>query len=336
MQVLEGEGGSLAVPVVDLAGLPAAARSAALRAAAAAERTRRFDLERGPLFRVVLLRLAAGEHACFLSMHHIVSDGWSMGVLVREVAALYGTLSGRDPGAAALLGELPIEYADYAAWQRRWLSGEVLEAHLDYWREQLADLPGPLDLVTDRPRARAGGLDAAVETLFIPPALKQRLEGLARDRGATLFVVLLAAFEALVHRITGATDLVVGAPVAGRNRRELEGLIGFFLNTLVLRTRFSPREPFSALLERVRRTAFGAYAHQDAPLESLLRGGDGAPGAPGDGQAGIDSLFRLMFVFQNVPSPALEVAGLALAPLEELDRDEEDGSRSTWGRRCST
>jgi len=319
VQIL-GDGSALEVPVVDLGALPEERRARAVHAAAAAEHSLRFDLARGPLFRVVVVRTAPAEHACLLSMHHIVSDGWSMGVLVREVAALYGTLSGRDPNAGALLGDLPIEYADYAAWQRQWLSGDVLQAHLDYWRGQLADLPGPLELVTDRPRARAGGLDAAVETVFIPPDLKRRLEVLSRDRGATLFVALLAAFEALLYRATGATDLVVGTPIAGRNRGELEGLIGFFLNTLVLRTRFAPHEPFSALLDRVRRTAFGAYSHQDAPLESLLRGGDDTTGA---GQAGIDSLFRVMFVFQNVPSPALEVAGLSLAPLESIERDED-------------
>jgi hypothetical protein len=302
-----GHGVGLPLPVMDLSGLPEARRVATARHLAAVEHQRSFDLERGPLFRVSVLRLGesgeAAEHVCLVAMHHVISDGWSIGVLLRETAALYGAFVRGEPSP---LPEPSLQYADFAEWQRRRLQGETLEAHLGYWRERLADLPAPLDLPTDRPRTVERGFEVRAEGLELPPELTARLEAVSRRHGATLFMTLLAAFEVLLFRATGRTELVVGAPIANRTRAEIEGLIGFFLNTLVLRVRLAPEKPFSALLEEVRKAALGAYAHQDLPLETLLR----AAGV--DDPRVADGLLRAMFLFQNVPTPALEAAGLEL------------------------
>src|SRR6185369_11377299 len=245
-------------------------REAQALALAAAEAGRPFDLgglRQGPLLRGVVLRLAEVDHVTALTMHHIASDGWSMGILVREITELYAGLSaGRPPH----LPELPIQYADFAVWQHSWLRGEVLENEISFWRRQLAGLPPLLELPTDRPRPAAQSYRGDSRPMLLPAALTRQAEALGRREGATLFMVLLAAFQTLLARTSGQRDVAVGTPAAGRNRIETEGLIGFFVNTLVLRgdlTTETSEPTFRELIARVRETALAAQAHQDVPFE---------------------------------------------------------------------
>ncbi|HKV10311.1 MAG TPA: amino acid adenylation domain-containing protein, partial [Thermoanaerobaculia bacterium] len=280
------------LPVVDLSGRPDAEALALAREEAA----RPFDLARGPLLRGLLLRLGETDHVVVLTVHHIASDGWSMGILVREVAALYG---------GSPLPPLPVQYADFAAWQRSWLQGPVLEQEIAFWRNQLAGLPPVLELPTDRPRPAAQSYRGAVR----PVRLAQSLEALARQEGATLFMVLLAGFQALLGRWSGQDDLAVGSPVAGRNRVETEGLIGFFVNTLVLRGDLSGTPTFRELLGRVRETALAAYLHQDVPFEKLVE--ELAP----ERSLAHTPLFQVVLVLQNTPFEDLEIDDLRLRPV---------------------
>src|SRR6185369_15527537 len=220
------------LPMIDLSGLPEGRREALALRLAGDEAGRPFDLARGPLLRGVLTRLSVESHVIALTMHHIASDGWSMGILVREVSALYTELAAGRPSP---LPELPMQYADFAVWQRSWLRGEVLEGEISFWRRQLADLPPLLELPTDRQRPAAQSYRGASRPVLLSAALTRQAEALARREGATLFMVLLAGFQALLARTSGQDDLAVGSPVAGRNRIETEGLIGFFVNTLVMR-----------------------------------------------------------------------------------------------------
>jgi len=258
------------LPQVDLAGLPAAHREAEAGRLLAAERRLPFDLARGPLLRSFLVRLGPEEHRLALTMHHIVSDGWSIGVLRRELQALYGAaLTGRP----SPLPELAVQYADFSVWQRRWLAGGEWEAQLAWWRQTLAGAPPTLDLPTDRPRPAVQSLRGDMESLPLGPALAT-LGGdialLGRRRGTSPFMTLLAAFEALLFRYTGQDDLWVGTPIANRRHAETENLLGFFVNTLVLRVSLDGDPTFDELLGRVRETALAAYGHQDLPFESLV------------------------------------------------------------------
>src|ERR1043166_7717092 len=227
-----------------------------------------FDLAAGPLFRARLLRLGDEEHVALFTMHHIISDGWSMAILVREVAALY---EAGVTGRASPLAALPIQHADYSAWQRDWLRGEVLERHLDYWRAQLADAPAATELPADRPRPPVMSFRGAWEDVALPAELSGALAALSRREGATLFMTLLTAFQVLLHHYSAQTDIVIGSPIAGRNRTEIEGLIGFFVNTLLLRTKLAGNPTFRELLRQVRETALEAYAHQDVPFEKTVQ-----------------------------------------------------------------
>ncbi|HKV08246.1 MAG TPA: non-ribosomal peptide synthase/polyketide synthase, partial [Thermoanaerobaculia bacterium] len=258
---------ALPLPVVDLGALSEGAREAESARLVGEEARRPFSLAQGPVLRAALVRLAGGDHRLLLSLHHIAGDGWSLGILLRELAALYGAaLEGRP----SPLPELPLQYADFALWQRRWLEGGVLEAQLAFWREALAGCPLVLELPADRPRpAVQSHRGAAVETA-LSADLSSRLEALSRERGATLFMTLLAAAGALLHRYTGEPDLLVGTPVANRNRAETEPLIGFFVNSLALRASFGGDPSFVALLDRTRETALAAYDHQDLPFERLV------------------------------------------------------------------
>jgi amino acid adenylation domain-containing protein len=294
------------LPVVDLAGLPAARRGAEVARLEAADHNRPFDLAQGPVFRATLLVLGPAEHAGLFNMHHIVGDGWSWVVLVREIAALYTELAAGRPPA---LPEPAVQYADFAAWQRGRLQGEVLEEELGYWRRQLAGAPPPLRLPADRPRATGQGFVAGGRSRFLPPALAAALKALADREGVTPFMLLLAGYLTLLYRYTGEQDLLVGVPIANRTHREIEGLIGFFLNTLVLRTQTSGELSFRDLLARVREVAGGAYAHQDLPLEMVLQA---IQADRGTGQAAPFSPFSVMFQVQNLPEPRLEFAGLTL------------------------
>ncbi|HEX2095689.1 MAG TPA: amino acid adenylation domain-containing protein [Longimicrobiaceae bacterium] len=253
--------------VEDLSSLPAPEREEAVRRLAFAETRLPFDLEAGPLFRARLLRLGEGEHVLLLTLHHIVSDAWSFGVLYREVSELYRAFARGEPSP---LPEPAVQYADFAAWQREWLAGEALERQLDYWRGRLAGAPALLELPTDRPRPPVQTHDAGRHPFVLPAALAESLRALGRREGATLFMVLLAALDAVLRRYSGEDDVVVGTPIAGRTRAETEGMVGFFVNMLPLRVDLSGDPSFRELLGRVRETTLGAYAHQDVPFERVI------------------------------------------------------------------
>ncbi|MGI9344351.1 MAG: amino acid adenylation domain-containing protein, partial [Gammaproteobacteria bacterium] len=276
----------------------------AARLAAIARRP--FDLATGPLLRVHVLRLSADEHALVVVMHHIVADGWSMAVLFRELADAYAAyLAGRAPALPALA----VQYADYALWQREWLAGGELERQLDYWRQQLADAPAQLMLPTDRPRPPVQTWRGARLTRSVAPVVLESLHARGREHGCTLFMVLLAAFDAVLARYTGAADIVVGTPIAGRGRTELEGLIGFFVNTLVLRTDVGVEPRLDKLLERVQQVALDAYAHQDVPFERIV------DELKPDRNTGRTPIFQVMFNLHNEPSDAPALEGLDVSAL---------------------
>ena len=296
----------LDLPQIDLSGLPREARQGEARALLATEAVRPFDLESGPLVRTLLLRLADDEHAALLNLHHIVSDGWSVGVLVREVSALYSAVLRGEPSP---LPELTIQYADYALWQRGWLQGEALEAQLAWWRQELAGAPALLEFPTDRPRPPVPSYRGAAELISFDPPLARTLAELAQREGATLFMVLLAGFQALLHRHGGGGDLVTGTPVANRNHAEVENLIGFFVNTLALRARIAPGLPFREALARARTAALGAYAHQELPFERLV------DDLAVERSLAHSPLFQVMLVLQNAPLETLDLPGLTLIPV---------------------
>ncbi|HEY7215938.1 MAG TPA: amino acid adenylation domain-containing protein, partial [Thermoanaerobaculia bacterium] len=314
------------LPVVDLAGLPRSSREALVLTLAAEEASRPFDLARGPLLRGVLLRLAEEDHVAALTMHHIVSDGWSLGILVRELTAHYAAFAAGRP---ATLPELPVQYADFAVWQGAWLQGEALESEISFWRRQLAGLPPRLELPTDRPRPAMQSYRGASRPVRLPAELTWQSEALGRREGATLFMVLLAAFQVLLARHSGEADLAVGTPVAGRNRVEIEGLIGFFVNTLVLRGELAGEPSFRELLGRVRDTALAAHEHQDVPFEKLVQ--ELAPPR----SLGHSPFFQVMFGLQNAPAGTLEIGDLRLRPVSaatttakfdlDLGLEERDG-----------
>jgi amino acid adenylation domain-containing protein len=270
------------------------------------EAERPFDLARGPLIRAALFRLSEQEHFAIVTMHHAVSDGWSIGILIRELSALYGSFRLGEPSP---LAEPAVQYADYALWQRKLLDEEGLEAQLKYWKRQLAGVP-QLELPTDRPRPLIASQRGGERTAILPKATLAALRALGRGEGATLYITLLAAFQVLLHRYSSQEDIAVGSPIAGRTRPELEGLIGFFVNTLVLRGDLSGDPPFRELLRRARRTAIEAYTHQDVPFEKLVSV------THADRESSRAPLFQVMFALQNVPPPELHAPELVLTPLE--------------------
>ncbi|HEX6912045.1 MAG TPA: amino acid adenylation domain-containing protein, partial [Longimicrobium sp.] len=257
----------LALPVEDLSALPADAREAEAERRAALDAARPFDLAAGPVFRARLLRLGEDDHVLLLCMHHVAADEWSLRVFFRELGALYAAF--RD-GVRLALPEPAVQYADFAAWQRAHLRGPLLDGQLAWWTERLAGAPALLELPTDHPRPAVQSYRGARESVQLPAALLARLEALARAEGATLYMVLLAAFKVLLGRWAGSDDVVVGSPVAGHVRREVEELVGFFVTTLVLRTDLSGDPAFREVLRRVRETTLGAWEHQDVPLERVV------------------------------------------------------------------
>ncbi|MDP9121854.1 MAG: amino acid adenylation domain-containing protein, partial [Acidobacteriota bacterium] len=295
------------VPLVDLLGLPLGLREPVAVDSVTEEAGRPFDLGRGPLLRAGLWRLDETEHVLLFALHHIIGDGWSMGVLVREVTALYAAFAAGQPSP---LPELPVQYADFAAWQRSWLSGEVLEGELQYWRDHLSGVPPILELPTDRPRPAVQSFRGAARRLSLPPTLSEALAALSRREGATLFMTLLAAWSVLLSRFTGRSDFTVGTPVAGRNHLEIEGLIGFFVNTLVLRPDLSGDPRFTVLLSRVRGEAVSAFAHQDLPFEKLIE--ELVP----ERSLAYTPLLQVMFALQNTAVAELVLPGLRLVPVE--------------------
>jgi amino acid adenylation domain-containing protein/FkbM family methyltransferase len=292
----------LPLEIRDLSTLPSS--SHAVQQLASAEARRPFDLARGPLLRALLLRLAETEHVLLLSVHHIVADGWSMGVLVREVATLYRAFV---EGRPAPLAELPIQYADFAVWQRQWMQGEVLHEQLDYWRQQLAGLE-PLALPVDYPRPPVQSFRGARRFFSLSAQISNELRALSQREGVTLYMTLLAAWQTLLHRYTGQNEIVVGTDIANRNRSEIESLIGFFTNQLVLRSSFNGNPTFRELLRRVRQITLDAYAHQDLPFEKLVE--TVQPERIFDR----NPLFQVMFVFQNAQQ--LELPGLVVHTIE--------------------
>jgi amino acid adenylation domain-containing protein len=270
VQVIAGRAAA-PLPWIDLSALPEETAEAELAALAAAEGRRPFDLAAGPLLRAGLVRLAPDSHVLLLNLHHIISDGWSMGVLMREVLAFYGALAQGAPPPA--LPEPPIQYTDYAVWQRRQLDPrkpEKLEKHLAFWRARLADLPPPLDLPTDRPRPPVLTARGARHLVFWRQGLDERLKEAARAEGGTLFLALLAGFLAFLHRQTGQEDLLAGTPAANRSRPEVAGTMGFFVNTLVMRGDLSGDPTFRELLARLREGTFRAFEHEELPFEKLV------------------------------------------------------------------
>jgi len=297
---------ALTLPVIDLRELPPDQGLSEAQRLATEEAQESFDLATGPLFRVKLLRLEEAEYMLLVTMHHIVYDGWSHDIFLRELAALYDAFSSGKPSP---LPELPIQYADFAHWQREWLQGEVLESQRDYWKQQLNGSLPILQLPTDYPRPPVQTYQGGYQSLELPKNLTQALKALSQQERVTLFMTLLAAFQTLLYRYTGQEDIIVGTPIAGRNQVEAEGLIGFFVNTLALRTYLSGNPSFQELLGRVREVALGAYAHQDLPFEKLVE----------ELQPGRDRsrtpLFQVMFVLQNTPTSALELPGLTVNSL---------------------
>ena len=294
-------------PLIDLAVLPEGERARERERLAAEEARAPFDLTAGPLVRAKLLRQGEEEHVLLLTLHHIVSDGWSMGVLIREMKALYEAYAA---GRESPLPELTIQYADYTQWQKQLVESDWLREELDYWWERLAPPPPVLELPADRPRPSAQTFNGSAETLTLPADMKDSLKALSLGEGVTLFMTLLAGFKVLLQRYTGQTDIAVGTPVAGRNNVETEGLIGFFANTLVLRTDLSGDPTFRELLKRVRETALGAYLHQNAPFERLIEQLHPAR------DLSHTPLFQVMMALQNAHAETLELTGLSLTLLD--------------------
>lgn len=299
-QVVSAEA-EVSLPVVDLSGLPTAERDERLRREIFESARRPFDLQSAPAWRASLLRLGEREHVALLTMHHIIFDGWSMAVLMREVAALYEAfVEGRE----SPLPELPIQYADYATWQRERARGGAFEPQLDYWRRQLEGV-GELGLRTDRPRPPAPTFRGERESLRLAESLKRDLKALGREHSATFFMTMLAAFKLLLFRHTGRDDIAVGTPIANRRWVEVEGLIGFFLNTLVLRTDVSGNPTFVELLARVRRATSEAYRHQDLPFDQLV------DALRPEREAGRYPFFDVFFVLHNNPLPRFDLPRLS-------------------------
>ncbi|HEX2078089.1 MAG TPA: amino acid adenylation domain-containing protein, partial [Longimicrobium sp.] len=299
----------------DLSSIPAGeAREAEVRARVADEAHAPFDLAAGPVFRAVLLRLADDDHVLSITLHHIVADGWSTGVLYRELAALYGAFTRGEPSP---LPELPIQYADYAVWHRARLAGPQRARQVEYWRARLAGAPVLLDLPTDRPRPPVQGSAGAAHPLRIPRDLYDRLCAVARAEGATPFMALAAAWGALLHRWSGQDDVCVGTPLAGRTHALTEPLIGFFVNTLVLRLDLSGDPPFRELLRRVRDTTVGAYAHQEVPFHQLV------DELKVERSLSHPPVFQAMISLQNASGADPELPGLRAEPVGMETRTAE-------------
>jgi len=295
------EAGRWSAPRIDLSGVEESCRERMALKLAGEEACRGFDLTRGPLLRTVLLKLGEEDHVAALNMHHIVSDGWSMGVLIREISELYGSYREKR---SSRLPELEAQYADYAAWQREWLKGEELEEQLGYWREKLSGASWSQSLPTDRPRGRGVGSRGAVYGFSVGSETASRVRELTRKEGVTLFMALLGVFKALLYRYTGEEDVVVGTPVAGRTRQELEGLIGCFVNTVVLRTEVDGRGSYRELLRRVRETAIWGMTRQELPFEKLVE--EMRP----ERSLSRTPLFEVMFAIANEWDAVMNLPGL--------------------------
>ncbi|BCU12466.1 non-ribosomal peptide synthetase [Microcystis aeruginosa] len=297
------------VSVIDLQHLSPEEQEIAATDLVKEESFKPFDLANEALVRATLIVLNNNEYWLLLSLHHIISDGWSRGVFIEELTALYNAYNQGQPSP---LKPLPIQYADFAIWQRQWLQGEVLENQLNYWKKQLADAPTFLPLPTDKPRPAVQTFTGAYQEFQLSVELTQKLTELSQQQGVTMFMTLLAVYGVLLYRYTGQSDILIGTPIANRNRREIESLIGFFVNTLVMRTDCSENPSFQELLMRVREMSLGAYAHQDLPFEMLVEA------LQTERNLSHTPLFQVMFVLQNTPLSEIELTGLTIdsLPLE--------------------
>ena len=298
---------TLALPIVDLQLLSKDKLKAEVQRLVTEEQARPFDLANDPLVRVTLLQLDEAQYVLLFTMHHIVCDQWSFGVIIREIVALYKAFFRDKPSS---LPKLPIQYIDFAIWQRQWLQGEVLEAQVSYWKQQLSGAPALLELPTDHPRPPIQTNRGAKQSLVLSKSLAEALRVLSQQEKATLFMTLLAAFQTLLYRYTSQDDIVVGTTISGRNRAEIEGLIGFFVNTLVIRTDLSGTPSFREILNRIREVALGAYTNQDLPFEQLVEK------LQPKRNLSHTPLFQVMFQLHNTPTTTLELPGLTLSPLE--------------------
>ncbi|HEY6802288.1 MAG TPA: amino acid adenylation domain-containing protein [Pyrinomonadaceae bacterium] len=287
----------------DLQALPEELRAKELERLMLAKSRRPFDLSAGPLLRAALLQLRPDEHVLIVTIHHIVADGWSIGILVRELSALYDAFTA---GTTPVLVELPVQYADFALWQRELLQGDLLATQLDYWTEKLGGELPILELPADRPRPPVQSFAGARETFALEPELSRELNRLCRQEGVTLFMLLLAAFQTLLYRYSGQTDILVGTPIADRDREETQNLIGLFVNTLVMRNELSGALRFNDLLARSRQTALDAYAHADVPFEKIVET------LRLERDTSREALFQVMLIVQNTLAPVLQLKGLSL------------------------
>jgi natural product biosynthesis luciferase-like monooxygenase protein len=295
---------AVSLPITDLGHLPPSKREQEAVRLAVEDCNRPFDLERAPLFRASLVRLAPDDHLLILTFDHIIIDGWSHGVFLSELTALYEAFLAGRPSP---LPELPIQYSDFAAWQQRWMKGNAIASHSLYWKEQLRGAPPLLELPTDRPRPRIQSFRGARLSFNLDQTLVDGLTAVGRNENCTLFMVLLAGFQTLLSRQSGADDIVIGSPIANRNRHEIEPLIGSFMNTLALRGDSSGNPTFAELLQRVRKTALDAYAHQDLPFEKLV-----AELQPARNLS-YSPIFQVMFILQNTPAPTTRADSITFA-----------------------
>ena len=295
------------LPIDDISAMPGKTLEAGALQMAKEDASRAFDLAGGPLFRARLIRLKPDYHMLALTMHHIVFDGWSTGILFRELSVLYQAFSNGEPSP---LPDPHLQYADFAGWQRQWFQGKTLAGQLSYWMKQLEGAPAFTGLTTDRPRPPVQTYRGSWQTLSLSEELTRRLKSLCRSEGVTLFMTLLAGFNAMLHRYTGQEDLVIGSPIAGRTKVETEGIIGFFVNTLVLRTNLSGEPSFQELLRRVKKTTLEAYAHQDLPFEKLVEK------LQPERNPGHTPLFQVMFAHQNTPAAVLKLNDLTLSGMD--------------------
>ena len=319
------------LPLIDISGVTEAEREEGARSLTRQEAMRPFDLKRGPVWRAAVARISAEDHLLLICLHHVASDGWSTGVLVREFTQLYEAYRAGDRSP---LAELPVQYADFAVWQRQWLQGEALDAELEYWRRRLANL-STLELPTDRPRPATPSHRGARAPFRLSPELTENLKELSRREGVSLFMTLLAAFQLVLGRYAGQEDVVVGSAIANRNRVETEGLIGFFVNQLVLRTDLSGNPSFRELLQQVRETTLGAYEHQDLPFEKLVE--ELQP----DRSLSHTPIYQVLFIWENLPLQKVGGAHSAVVsfqidnPTSKFDwvvtlQETEEGISGSW------
>src|ERR1700704_553714 len=316
------------VPIIDLTHLPASQTEPEAIRIAGEEGKKPFDLTRGPLFRTLLVRLNKDQYLLVLAMHHIITDGWSISILFRELARSYeGFVDGKEPD----LPELPVQYAEYAQWQREYSRSDAVVNQVEYWKNKLAGAQTILDLPVDHTRPSTHSWHGATEDLTLDSRVMAELKKFAQQEGATLFMASMAVFQALLWHYTGQENILVGSPTAARSQIEIENLVGFFVNTLVFRADFSGDMTFRDLVRQVRACALEAYAHQDVPFEKLVE--ELLP----QRSMNTSPLFQVMFTFQNIPKQVFEISGLKMKELEfetgiakfdlavEAFEDDDDG-----------